>query len=190
MVKIYDDWYCVDTTWLDGFEIKQTNLNLNKSYETFKNATDSEAHTVHTKLEAYGMKLPSCVRDNVVGEPELVTGEINGFQIENGVLYSKDKKTLVCYPKAKQGAYVVPDGTKKIADRAFLYNRGVTSLQLPEGLEAVYLPAGITYVGPNVFEDCIALTDVYFAGTEEQWNALDVSNAQIPDDCEIHFGAY
>ena len=23
MVKIYDDWYCVDTTWLDGFEIKR-----------------------------------------------------------------------------------------------------------------------------------------------------------------------
>ena len=186
MVKIYDDWYCVDLTWLDGSEIKQTNLNLNKSYETFKNSTDSGAHTIHAKLENYGMTLPSCVRNNVVGEPELFTGETNGFTIEygvlksyagtddtivipesvmeidavvfnvdhevqsfevdennpcfcavDGVLYSKDKKTLVCYPKARKGAYKVIDGTKKIADRAFLYNRGVTELELPEGLEVI-----------------------------------------------------
>ena len=323
MVKIYDDWYCVDTTWLDGYKLKQTNLNLNKSYETCRKATDSEAHTIHTKLAAYGMTLPSCTRDNVVGEPELFTGETNGFTIENGVLksysgtevdivipenvlemdavvfnvdhevqsfavdeknpcfcavdgvlYSKDLKTLVCYPKARQGAYQVPDGTKKIADRAFLYNRGVTELTLPEGLEVigagsllfcesltkmnlpdslqnigfqsmggarfldgrivlpkdltelygyafmdsgmtevvvsdgitslldclflgcrslktVYLPAGITYMGPNVFENCSALTDIYFAGTEEQWNAIsNRTNAQIPANCNIHFGAY
>ncbi len=320
MVKIYDDWYCVDTLWMDGSDMKLTNKNLNKSYETFRKATDSEAHTVHTKLEAYGMKLPSCVRDNVVGEPELFSGEKDGFVIDggvlksydgtevdvvipegimeidavvfnvdhdlqsfavdennpffcavDGVLYTKDLKTLVCYPKAKEGPYVVPDGTERIADRAFLYNRGVTELVLPEGLkvigagallftqsltemnlpdslqnigfqsmggarfldgrivlpkdltelygyafmesgmtevvvsdgitvlldalflncrslETVYLPAGITKMGPNVFEGCISLTEIYFAGTEEQWNAIEnLSGAMIPDDCEIYF---
>ena len=186
MVKIYDDWYCVDTMWLDGSEMKLTNLYLNKSYETFKGSTDSEAHTIHPKLEEYGMKLPSCVRDNVVGEPELFSGEKDGFVVEkgvlksyegtkvkivipegvseidaevfnvdhdvrsfsvdennafflaiDGVLYTKDQKTLVCYPKAKKGRYVVPEGTEKIADHAFFYNSGVTELVLPEGLKEI-----------------------------------------------------
>lgn len=75
-----------------------------------------------------------------------VDHEVQSFEVDennpcfcavDGVLYSKDKKTLVCYPKARKGAYKVIDGTKKIADRAFLYNRGVTELELPEGLEVI-----------------------------------------------------
>ena len=319
MVKLYDDWYCVDPMWVDYEGIRPTNMNLNKSYETFRSHGGGETHFVNSKYADYGLKLPECTKDTVPGEPELFTGDVSNFTIENGVvksyngsdvnivipasameidavvfqvdhevesfavdennvcfcavdgvLFSKDKETLVCYPKAKKGDYTVPAGTKYIADRAFLYNRGVTNLQLPEGLksigagallfcesmtkinlpdslesigfqsmggakfldgrivlpksltdlqayamhgsgmtevvvgegitalsncvfldcqdlETVYLPASLTSMGESVFENCYSLEDIYFAGTKEQWNAIDKSKAKIPEDCEIHF---
>ncbi len=38
------------------------------------------------------------------------------------------------------------------------------------GLQRVELPAGLVNVGMGAFDGCAALTDVYFGGTEEEWN--------------------
>ena len=318
MVKLGDDWYCVDTGMLDLNGVKPNSLHWNKSFDTFTKAVDGEAHTINSKYSSYGINLPSCTKDTAPGEQEFFTGDSGDFSIvygeikayngsdvnvvipdnvcdvdavvfnvehdiesftvdENnpwlcavdGVLYSKDKSTLICYPKAKQGDYTVPAGTKKIANRAFLYNAGVTGLNLPDGLESigdgailftqnltqmnlpdsiktiglqsmggarfldgkielpkslqeagayafmssgmtecvvpegvtklldgtftgcqslqvVHLPAGLKSIGPAVFENC-PLTDIYFAGSKEQWEAIGATNAMISDGCEIHF---
>ncbi|MBP0976252.1 MAG: leucine-rich repeat protein, partial [Oscillospiraceae bacterium] len=55
--------------------------------------------------------------------------ELAGFSVgeknpnycsENGVLYSKDKTTLIAYPRAKDGTeFTIPDSLKTIAGAAF-----------------------------------------------------------------------
>jgi hypothetical protein len=88
MVKLYDDWYCLDTTWLDsGINITPANKSLNKSYETFKDLESAESsHLVDGQFQNNNFKLPDCKNDIVKGQPELYTGVDEGFKIENGIL--------------------------------------------------------------------------------------------------------
>lgn len=72
------------------------------------------------------------------------------FASVDGVLFSADKKTLVCYPMGRTyGSYSVPEGTTAIGAYAF---RGVpNSRNMP--LVSVTLPDGLEAIGPHAFRD-------------------------------------
>lgn len=58
---------------------------------------------------------------------------------ENGVLFNKDKTELIYYPAGKTDTkYSVPEGTRKIAENAFLECLNLKELCLPASLETVY----------------------------------------------------
>ena len=92
----------------------------------------------------------------------------------DGVLFSKDKTTLVQFPAAKNTNYSVPEGTKSIGRDAFFMSKLVT-VTLPASLEElgydafgystslteVNMPEGVTTFGPYAFDGCSALKDVY-----------------------------
>lgn len=60
------------------------------------------------------------------------------FSVEDGILFSGDKKTLIRYPAYKTDAsYTVPASVKEIADGAFYGCKTLTELILPEGLESI-----------------------------------------------------
>ena len=70
----------------------------------------------------------------------------------DGVLFSKDMKTLIQYPQCKPGdSYVVPDTVENIAPDAFAYCTGLKIIVLPEGLRTI---------GSGAFEWCEALTSI------------------------------
>ena len=41
-------------------------------------------------------------------------------------------------------------------------------------IDSVTIPGSVTHIGEYAFDDCTPLSDVYFGGTEEQWNAIDI----------------
>ena len=43
-------------------------------------------------------------------------------------------------------------------------------------IQSISIPASVTYIGRRAFNNCNALTDVYFDGSEEQWNNLDIGS--------------
>lgn len=64
----------------------------------------------------------------------------------DGVLYSKDGKTLICYPSDKSGdVFVCPDGVEYIMSGAFCKNKNIS---------AVFLPESLIDIGANPFEEC------------------------------------
>ncbi len=69
---------------------------------------------------------------------------------------------------------------------------GVTNLPFGvlsycESLERLYLPAKVTSVYWNVFRDCEKLTDVYFGGTQAQWDAIQIGSDNDPlTDATLH----
>ncbi|MDR1203706.1 MAG: leucine-rich repeat domain-containing protein [Tannerellaceae bacterium] len=84
----------------------------------------------------------------------------------DGVLFSKDKATLIAWPQAKANKdYTVPNETKTIGNNAFYSAENLTSITLPEGvttvgesafnsaknLTSVTLPESITDLGENAF---------------------------------------
>ena len=58
---------------------------------------------------------------------------------------------------------VVPEGAEYLESMAFYQMYGLKSLTIPKS---------VTHIGDYVWIDSPALTDVYYAGTEEEWNAL------------------
>ncbi len=81
----------------------------------------------------------------------------------DGVLFSKDRSTLISYPRGNTAEqYVIPDGTKTVENRSF---------RCSKYLRSVVIPASVESIGQITFYDC-ALTDVYFTGTQEQWDSM------------------
>jgi hypothetical protein len=78
------------------------------------------------------------------------------YSSQDGVLFNKDKTTLVRYPEGKSGPYTIPAGAASIGDCAF---RGCT------GLTGVTIPASVTSIGDCAFFDCNNLTSVTFEGS-------------------------
>ena len=59
-----------------------------------------------------------------------------------------------------------------------------------EDITSIKLPNTITSIGRNAFKDCASLTDVYFDGTEDEWNDISIgSNNQPLTNANIHFAA-
>ena len=73
------------------------------------------------------------------------------FCSESGVLFNKDKTTLIYYPLGKTGSYTIPDRVTAIGDYAFYYCSGLTS---------VTIPSSVTSIGEMAFRECSGLTSV------------------------------
>ena len=109
---------------------------------------------------------------------------------------------------------VIPGTVKTIDHRALQYSNthnayeelpedGLESAFLMEGVEVmrdrifhgnkymkkVFLPSTLTDIGYYSFYGT-AIEDVFFGGSEEQWNALkNLENAKLPETAKIHFNS-
>ena len=62
-------------------------------------------------------------------------------------------------------SYIIHDDTKVIADYAF---NGCTRLT------SIVIPDSVTTVGGHAFASCSDLKDVYYKGSAEEWNAIEI----------------
>ena len=91
---------------------------------------------------------------------------------ENGVLFDKDKTTLLKYPAGNPStSYVIPEGVTTIADSAFHICSELINISIPdsvtfigdlvfydcENLVSVVIPKGVTFIGDSAFSSCLAL---------------------------------
>lgn len=80
-VKYYDNWYCTDVTWMDGYETNGMYVEKwhNKSYSTFVNNDDSNgSHSIESKMSGY--TFPDCIYDEVQ-LPPVVTASTYGHSL-------------------------------------------------------------------------------------------------------------
>ena len=105
----------------------------------------------------------------------------------------------------------IPDSVTSIGEYAFFYCESLTSVTIPDGvtsigwsaffncksLTSVTIPDSVTSIGWFAFEDCTSLTDVYYAGSEAQWKAIQISygndallNANIHYNYVFHTHSY
>ena len=98
---------------------------------------------------------------------------------------------------------VIMPGVKNIGYSAFEGCSSLTSVTIPEGvtsiggyafsgcssLTSVTIPESVTSIGDDVFYDCSNLKDVYYSGTKEQWEAIDIYEGNDPlHNTTIHYG--
>ena len=57
-------------------------------------------------------------------------------------------------------------------------------------LKSITIPVAVTSIGDWAFDGCTALTDVYFTGTEEQWNAIQIGiSNDVLNSATKHYGS-
>ena len=117
-------------------------------YDAFDGCTSLKTMTVGNSLEN--------LTNNAFGGCSALT-EINVSSdnphlcSENGVVYTKDKSTLCCYPQGKQGSFSIPNTVAVIGDNAFSGCSALTSVTIPNS---------VTTIGSSAFRGCSALTEV------------------------------
>jgi len=81
-------------------------------------------------------------------------GATNGhYNSEDGVLFNKDKTSLLLYPQSKQGDYTVPNSVIRIEESAFTGRAGLTSVNMGDH---------VTYIGRSAFEGCTNMRSIRF----------------------------
>ena len=104
----------------------------------------------------------------------VATGNQNYVSV-NGVLYNKDKTTIMRYPAGKKEKnYRISDGVTCIDGDAFESCTSLTSIKIPDGvtsiggsafsgctsLTSIKIPDGVTSIGGSAFSGCTSLTSI------------------------------
>ncbi|MDE6728565.1 MAG: leucine-rich repeat domain-containing protein, partial [Oscillospiraceae bacterium] len=109
---------------------------------------------------------------------EITVDENNpNFKSVDGVVFSKDGKTIVAYPVAKSGKYEIPADVNTIAEAAFASCPKLTSVTIPEG---------VTDIPENAFSYCTSLAEVKLPSTLKtiaKWGfeATALTSIDIPE---------
>jgi hypothetical protein len=81
-----------------------------------------------------------------------VNSENPNYSSATGVLFNKNKTTLICYPTGKpENDYIIPNGVTSIKELAFYYCTALTSVTIPES---------VTNIESWVFRSCTALSSI------------------------------
>ena len=108
----------------------------------------------------------------------------------DGVLFNKNRTTLIQCPAAKSGSYAIPNGVTRIEKSAFFNCTNLTSVTIPNSVKiiedqaftssdftSVIIGNGITYFGTEAFKYCTSLTSVILV------NGLTCIGAHAFDYC-------
>ena len=107
-------------------------------------------------------------------ESILVDSGNPAYTTKDGIIYSKDMKTLVQCPGGKTGSVTIPSGVMIIMECAFYGCSSLTSLTIPSSvtsigdsafrfcssLTSVTIPSSVTSIGDYAFRDCSSMTSV------------------------------
>ncbi len=89
----------------------------------------------------------------------------------HGVLFNKNKTELICYPREKTDLrYIIPDGVMYIDYAAFSQCT----------IASVVIPSSVISVDTYAFSSCNNLKNVFYAGTQEQWNEISIKSDNPP----------
>ena len=115
----------------------------------------------------------------------------------DGVLFSKDKTELICYPAGKiDESYIIPNDVTTIGYAAFSSCASLENITIPAsvisigygafynfvGLTSIAIPASVTNIEWGAFNNCLKLSSIYYNGGLEDWKAISVDrgNAMLP----------
>ncbi|MGN1194572.1 MAG: leucine-rich repeat protein [Acutalibacteraceae bacterium] len=118
--------------------------------------------------------------------------------LEEGTKSISDKAFLGC---GNLTSITIPDSVTSIGNNAFEYCSSLTSITIPDGvtsignrvfygcrsLTSITIPDSVTSIGDLAFYDCSKLKDVYYVGSETQWEAISIGyNNECLTNATIH----
>ena len=113
------------------------------------------------------------------------------YTAHNGILYTKDMKTLVSCPRYKAGKITVPEGVEKLGTGCFSACNRITEIQLPESinnigahsfyyclnLQELNIPEGIGTLYEKTFSRCVKLESLVLPASLKALDVQKIGNS-------------
>jgi len=149
----------------------------------FQNSTGLTSITIPNGLTSIqGYSFQGCVGLASIN----VVSDNPNYSSVDGVLFNKNNTFLICYPVGRQGAYTIPNGVTYIDYYAFDGCSGLTSINIPNTVEAIApgafrstslisitIPNSVTYIGSDAFYNCTGLTSITVVPDNSSYSSLD-----------------
>ena len=87
------------------------------------------------------------------------------FRSVSGVLFSRDRSNLINYPAGRGESYSIPSGVHTVRGYAFYGAKDLCEISVP---------LSVTSIGRYAFGACPNLSDVYYAGSRNQWKRIKI----------------
>jgi hypothetical protein len=195
VVKIGDSAFS-DCTGLNSITIPDSVTEIGK--DAFEKCSELTSITISESVTEIG-------KDAFAGCDRLtditVDAQNSGYTSVNGVLFDKQMKILLHYPKEKSGAYTIPDSVAEIGDRVFSDCIGLTSVDIPNsitkighwafsgctGLNSVSIPNSVVKIGDSAFYGCTGLNSITIPdsvvkiGDTAFYGCENLTSVTIPD---------
>ena len=125
--------------------------------------------------------------------------DLTSIVLPNGVTHIGEDAFSNCYSLT---SIVLPNGITSIGQRAFFACSSLTSVSIPDSVTSigehaffncnltyVVIPDSVTTIKGWAFNGCTNLTDVYYTGSEEDWEniSVDYSYNTTLFDATIHY---
>ncbi|MCD8019852.1 MAG: leucine-rich repeat domain-containing protein [Clostridiales bacterium] len=142
------------------------------SNRAFENCGDLEELIIQKNVTSIGKRVfTNCLSLKSI----IVSSDNESYCSVDGVLYSKDKTSLIAYPKALSGSYTIPSGVTKIENWAFVNCTKLTGITIGENvtkiglasfarctaLTSITIPDSVMTIGAVSFAGCLNLSDVF-----------------------------
>ena len=132
---------------------------------------------------------------------QLPGGYVGCYRVPEGVTDIDDR----AFYDSKNLATVTLPGTLKNLGGSAFQDSSIICLTVPEGVEtityftfagcsnlkSIYLPESLTFIAGRAFGDCSNLKDIYYGGTEAQWDAIIIDgwNNEALENATIHYNS-
>ena len=124
-----------------------------------------ESYTIPASVKS--INIACFARGTSIGSFKVEEGNENYSSDENGVLYNKDKTTLIRYPENAPADFVIPETVTELGDFAFAYS---------ENIENIAIPSYVTTVSHGIFTSCTNLKKLQFPNTISFSESLNECN--------------
>ena len=97
---------------------------------------------------------------------EINVAESNkAYRAIDGILYTKDLKTIICYPKGKENVkFVIPSSVTSI---------GFIAFNSCWNLQEISIPPSVTSIGDGAFRGCRNLQEIKVVESNRVYKAID-----------------
>ncbi len=125
---------------------------------------------------------------------------LTSIQIPGGLTSTTSNNIFACCSSLSN--VIISEGVTNINNSMFYFCESLGNITIPtsvtsidsnafnncSNLKSIIIPSSVTNIGTYAFYKCPALTDVYFGGTQEQWNEIFVGDGnEYLTNATIHF---
>lgn len=130
---------------------------------------------------------PNAFQECIALQSIYVDSQNAWYRSVDGVLFTKDMKTLLCFPYARSGSYQIPDGVTELAFKSFSWGGKLSSVTIPESVTNINNDAfcGKYYDAwdTSTFRGVVRVYKGSYAETYAKSKAEDGLKYEIIDKC-------